>query len=120
MQPKDPIAAGSNTIFREGQNGVSMGSHRTGIDDQSSTDSTPEDVARLYAWANLRGAKYRDYSASRREHRAEVRYHAAKALLDRELKAQTEAESSAEAAEHEAREAEARALASASNQPQQA
>ena len=92
-----------------------MGSNGTGIDTQSTTDSTPEDVARLYAWANLRGAKYRDYSASRREHRAEVRYHAAKALLDRELKAQTEAESSAEAAEHEAREAEARALASASS-----
>ena len=119
MQPKDPIAAGRTEIFREGQNGVSMGSHRTGIDDQSSTDTTPEDVAALYSWANLRGAKYRDYSASRREHRAQVRYRAAKALFERELKAQAEAEASAEAAEREAREAEARALSGAATQPQQ-
>jgi cellulose synthase operon protein YhjQ len=96
-----------------------MGSHRTGIDDQSSTDTTPEDVAALYSWANLRGAKYRDYSASRREHRAKVRYRAAKALFDRELKAQTEAEASAEAAEREAREAEGRALSGSATQPPQ-
>lgn len=97
-----------------------MGSKGTPIDSQATTGSTPDDVARLYAWANLRGAKYRDYSASRREHRAQVRYSAAKALLDRELKAQSEAESSAQAAEQEAREAEARALAAGTNQPQQA
>ena len=96
-----------------------MSSHRTGIDDQSTTDTTPEDVAALYAWANLRGAKYRDYSASRREHRAQVRYRAAKALLDRELKAQSEAEASAETAEREAHEAEARALSGTSSEPQQ-
>jgi cellulose synthase operon protein YhjQ len=119
MQLKDPIAAGRNTIFREGQNGVPMGSRRNGIDDQSSTDTTPEDVAALYSWANLRGAKYRDYSASRREHRAQVRYRAAKALFDRELKAQAEAEGSAEAAEREAREAEARALSGPATEPQQ-
>jgi cellulose synthase operon protein YhjQ len=86
-----------------------MGSHAE-IDDQSSADSTPEDVAVLYAWANLRGAKYRDYSASRREHRAQVRYRAAKGLLERELKAQAEAEAAAEQAEREAFAAEAIAL----------
>src|SRR5690348_11679000 len=102
MQPRT-IAAGRTTIFREGQNGVPMGSHDTGID-QSTTDTIPEDVAALYSWANLRGAKYRDYSASRREHRAQVRYRAAKGLLERELKAQTDAEASAEAADREARE----------------
>ena len=96
-----------------------MGSQRTGIDDQSTTDTTPEDVAALYSWANLRGAKYRDYSASRREHRAQVRYRAAKALLEREVKAQAEAETSAEAAEREAREAEAHALAGTTTEPQQ-
>lgn len=95
------------------------GSQSAEIGDQSTTDTTPEDVAALYSWANLRGAKYRDYSASRREHRAQVRYRAAKALLDRELKAQAEAESSAEAAEREAREAEARALAGTTMEPQQ-
>jgi len=107
-------------VFREGHNGVPMGSNGKAIDGQSTTGSTPEDVAALYAWANLRGAKYRDYSASRREHRAQVRYRAAKSLLERELKAQGEAEASAEAAEREARDAEARALTSAANQPQHA
>jgi len=96
-----------------------MGSHGSGIDHQSTTDTIPEDVAALYSWANLRGAKYRDYSASRREHRAEVRYRAAKALLERELKAQAEAEASAEAAEREAHEAESRALASGTSEPKQ-
>ena len=76
-----------------------MGSRITEIDDQSTVDSTPEDVAALYSWANLQGAKYRDYSASRREYRAQVRYRAAKDLLERELAGQFEAEASAARAE---------------------
>ena len=84
-----------------------MGSRGAELDDHSTSDSTPEDVAVLYSWAHLQGAKYRDYSASRREHRAQVRYRAAKALLERELKAQSEAELSAEEAEREAFKAEA-------------
>lgn len=32
---------------------------------------TPEDVAALYAWANVHNVKYRDFSADRREHRAQ-------------------------------------------------
>jgi len=83
-----------------------MGSRGAELDDHSTSDSTPEDVAALYSWANLQGAKYRDYSASRREHRAQVRYRAARALLERELKAQSEAELSAEEAEREAFKAE--------------
>lgn len=86
-----------------------MGSRGTLIDDQSTVDNTPEDVAALYSWAHLQGAKYRDYSASRRVYRAQVRYRAAKALLERELTAQAEAEASAEAAEQEASAAEATA-----------
>jgi cellulose biosynthesis protein BcsQ len=76
-----------------------MGSGGTEIDDQSTVESTPEDVASLYAWANLHGVSYRDYSASRREHRAQVRYRAARAMLERELKAQLEAEAAAAEAE---------------------
>src|SRR5258708_3594052 len=87
-----------------------MGSRGTEIDDQTTADNTPEDVAVLYSWANLQGAKYRDYSASRRENRAQARYCAAKALLERELTAQTEAEASAAQAEREAFAAEAVAL----------
>jgi cellulose synthase operon protein YhjQ len=85
-----------------------MGSRGTEMDDQPTADSTPEDVAVLYSWANLQGAKYRDYSASRREYRAQVRYRAAKALLERELEAQGRAGSSGERLEA-ARRAEAAA-----------
>jgi len=85
-----------------------MGSRGTEMDDQPTADNTPEDVAVLYSWANLQGAKYRDYSASRREYRAQVRYRAAKALLERELEAQGRAGSSGERLEA-ARRAEAAA-----------
>ena len=67
---------------------------------------TPEDVAILYSWANLHGAKYRDFSASRREYRAQVRHRAAEELRTAELKARQEAETAAAEAEKVAREAE--------------
>ena len=35
----------------------------------SDQNETPEDVATLYSWANLHGAKYRDFSASRAQTR---------------------------------------------------
>jgi len=41
--------------------------------DEEAVAGTPEDVAVLYLWANLQGAKYRDFSGSRREYRAQVR-----------------------------------------------
>ncbi len=67
---------------------------------------TPEDVAILYSWANLHGAKYRDFSASRREYRAQVRHRAAEETRQAELNAQAEAERAAAEAERAAREAE--------------
>ncbi len=67
---------------------------------------TPEDVAILYSWANLHGAKYRDFSASRREYRAQVRHRAAEDLRLAELQAKNEAEAAAADAERVAREAE--------------
>jgi len=51
---------------------------------------TPEDVAILYSWANVPGAKYRDFSATRREYRAQMRRNAAGA----ESEAQPESGSS--------------------------
>lgn len=36
-------------------------------------NETPEDVATLYSWANLHGAKYRDFSASRAQTREKAR-----------------------------------------------
>ncbi len=61
------------------------------IEDQAS-EETPEDVAVLYSWANLHGAKYRDFSASRREYRAQLRHRAAEQVRDQALLAQAEAE----------------------------
>jgi len=46
------------------------------IEEKVSTE-TPEDVAVLYNWANLQGAQYRDFSASRREYRAQMHRRAA-------------------------------------------
>jgi cellulose synthase operon protein YhjQ len=91
----------------QGNYGVPMDSRETG--NESAAAGTPEDVAVLYSWANLHGAKYRDFSASRREYRAQIRYRAAQALRERELKAQAAAEASAAAAEHAALAAEAAA-----------
>jgi cellulose synthase operon protein YhjQ len=69
--------------------------------DEEAIAGTPEDVAALYQWAHLQGAKYRDFSASRREYRAQVRYRAAKTMQERELREQAAAESEAAAAEEE-------------------
>lgn len=67
---------------------------------------TPEDVAVLYSWANLQGAKYRDFSASRREYRAQMRLRAAEEQRLAEAHAQAEAEAAAAEAEKAAHEAE--------------
>jgi cellulose synthase operon protein YhjQ len=76
------------------------------IDEQQPAVETPEDVAVLYSWANLQGAKYRDFSASRREYRAQMRHRAAQAQRDQEMRAKEAAEAAASASEKAAREAE--------------
>lgn len=73
--------------------------------DQAHTEN-PEDVAVLYSWANLQGARYRDFSGARRESRALMRHRAAQEAKDAEIRAQAEAEAAAAAAERAAREAE--------------
>ncbi|HEY6414329.1 MAG TPA: hypothetical protein VIX42_11625, partial [Edaphobacter sp.] len=73
-------------------------------DDEPAAE-TPEDVAVLYSWANLHGAKYRDFSASRREYRAQLRHRAAEQVREQALLAQAEAEAAASAAESAARHA---------------
>ena len=70
---------------------------------------TPEDVAVLYSWANLHGAKYRDFSASRREYRAQMRHRAAEQQAEAELQAKRDAEEAARKAEEDSlREEQAR------------
>jgi cellulose synthase operon protein YhjQ len=49
-----------------------------------------DDVATLYSWANLHGAKYRDFSASRQEMRAQMRQ---RTLADRARLSREEAQS---------------------------
>jgi cellulose synthase operon protein YhjQ len=78
-----------------------------GIDriDEVAVAETPEDVAVLYSWANLHGAKYRDFSASRREYRAQLRHRAAEQVREQALLAQAEAEAAAAVADSAARHA---------------
>ncbi len=73
--------------------------------DERSVAETPEDVAVLYSWANLHGAKYRDFSASRREYRAQLRHRAAEEERQQAMQAQAEAERAADEADETARRA---------------
>ena len=82
-----------------------MDSRSTDKTDEPVVVETPEDVAVLYSWANLHGAKYRDFSASRREYRAQLRHRAAEQVREQALLAQAEAEAAAAAAESAARHA---------------
>jgi cellulose synthase operon protein YhjQ len=82
-----------------------MDSRKTDRIDDPAANETPEDVAVLYSWANLHGAKYRDFSASRREYRAQLRHRAAEQVREQALLAQAEAEAAAAAADSAARHA---------------
>lgn len=93
-----------------------MDSHGTDRTDDPAVAETPEDVAVLYSWANLHGAKYRDFSASRREYRAQLRHRAAQQVREQALLAQAEAEEAAAAAELAARQAVKAARSQESNE----
>src|SRR3981081_708328 len=82
-----------------------MDSRSTDKIDEPVVAETPEDVAVLYSWANLHGAKYRDVPASRRKYRAQLRPRAAEQFREQALLAQAEAEAAAAAAESAARHA---------------
>ena len=82
-----------------------MDSHGTDRVEEQAVAETPEDVAVLYSWANLHGAKYRDFSASRREYRAQLRHRAAQQVREQALLAQAEAEAAAAVADSAERQA---------------
>ncbi len=82
-----------------------MDSHSTDKIEETPVKETAEEIAGLYSWATLHGSKYRDFSASRREYRAQLRHRAAQQVRDQALLAQAEAEAAAEAAERIEREA---------------
>jgi len=77
----------------------------------SDPNETPEDVATLYSWANLHGAKYRDFSASRAQTREKARQRVQEAIEAERLRAQEEAETHRTAEAVRAMEAEREALA---------
>jgi len=64
----------------------------TEFNPQSDPNGTPEDVATLYSWANLHGAKYRDFSAARAQMREKARLRAEQAHEDVQRQAELEAE----------------------------
>ena len=55
---------------------------------QSDPNETPEDVASLYSWANLHGAKYRDFSASRAQTREKARQRVEQAMEEEHQRSQ--------------------------------
>src|SRR6201998_4206058 len=55
-------------------------------------NDTPEDVATLYSWANLHGAKYRDFSASRAQTREKARQRVQEAIEAERRRAREEVE----------------------------
>lgn len=86
-------------------------SDRKPLGDQN---DTPDDVATLYSWANLHGAKYRDFSASRAETRESARQQVQEAI-DRERQRASET-SEAEMAEEAQHTAEAERAAEAARE----
>ncbi len=83
-----------------------MDGHKPEAVDEQTRAENPEDVAVLYSWANLQGARYRDFSGARRESRALMRQRAAQEARDAENRAAAEAAAAAAVAERAAREAE--------------
>src|ERR1035437_4297211 len=54
-------------------------------------NETPEDVATLYSWANLHGAKYRDFSAVRAQTREKARLRVQQAIEEEQARANQQA-----------------------------
>lgn len=84
------------------------------------TGETPEDVATLYSWANLHGAKYRDFSASRAQTREKARQRVQEAIEAERRRAREEAEAHKTAEALRAAEAERQAAMKAREDAAQA
>lgn len=55
-------------------------------------NETPDDVATLYSWANLHGAKYRDFSASRAQTREKARLRVQQSIEEERTRVRQDAE----------------------------
>jgi cellulose synthase operon protein YhjQ len=78
---------------------------------QPDPNEPPEDVASLYSWANLHGAKYRDFSASRAQVREKARQRVEQAIEEERLKVRQQAEAQRAAEASRAEEERLRATA---------
>ena len=58
---------------RGGVECISIVGGNVGSEPLTVLNQTPNDVAALYSWANLQGAKYRDFSSSRAQVREQAR-----------------------------------------------
>jgi cellulose synthase operon protein YhjQ len=59
---------------------------------QPDSNEPPQEVASLYSWANLHGAKYRDFSASRAQTREKARQRIEQAIEEERVKVRRETE----------------------------
>jgi len=82
-------------------------------------NETPEDVATLYSWANLHGAKYRDFSASRAQTREKARQRVQEAMEAERRRAREEAEAQKAAEAHRVAEAQRQAEIQARDRAEQ-
>jgi cellulose synthase operon protein YhjQ len=82
----------------------------------SDPNETPEDVATLYSWANLHGAKYRDFSASRAQSREKAQERVEQVMEKERLKARQDTEAARIAAATRAEEERDRAAELAAEQ----
>jgi cellulose synthase operon protein YhjQ len=85
---------------------------------QPDPNDPPEDVASLYSWANLHGAKYRDFSASRAQTRENARQRVEQVIEEERLRVRQEAEAQ-RAAESARAEEEKRRVDPSPQQPSQ-
>jgi cellulose synthase operon protein YhjQ len=68
-----------------------MGPYGKDSNEDVPATETSEDASALYSWSNLHGAKYRDFSISRRDYRAHLRHRAAQQASEHAVLAQAEA-----------------------------
>src|SRR5579884_1586028 len=65
----------------------------------------PEDVASLYSWANLHGAKYRDFSAARAQTREKARQRVQQAIEEERARIRQETPAPVPDASHDSADA---------------
>ncbi len=79
-------------IRERGNGGEVLGRKMTDRGPLYDQSDTPEDVATLYSWANLHGAKYRDFSEARAQTRENARQRVQQAIEEEQARLQKQAQ----------------------------